>query len=129
MQQFGPALKQRLDHIIFENRMMQAGFAAFPYQVMKDKALSTGARLAYAFLLMYGWQEGSSFAGQEKMAEDMGISRAQVQRYLYELRDVGYIRVERQDKRFNNTYTVLDKVMSKLKTKRNVDKLNLTHHR
>ena len=129
MQQFGPALKQRLDHIIFENRMMQAGFAAFPYQVMKDKALSTGARLAYAFLLMYGWQEGSSFAGQEKMAEDMGISRAQVQRYLYELRDAGYIRVERQDKRFNNTYTVLDKVMSKLKTKRNVDKLNLTHHR
>ena len=129
MQQFGPALKQRLDHIIFENRMMQAGFAAFPYQVMKDKALSTGARLSYAFLLMYGWQEGSSFAGQEKMAEEMGISRAQVQRYLYELRDVGYIRVERQDKRFNNTYTVLDKVMSKLKTKRNVDKLNLTHHR
>jgi biotin operon repressor len=73
--------------------------------------------MAYAFLLMYGWQEGSCFAGQEKMAEEMGISRAQVQRYLYELREAGYIRIERADRRFNNTYVIPDKVMSKLKTK------------
>ena len=122
MQQFGPSLKQRFDQIIFENRMMQAGFAAFPYQVMKDKALSIGARLSYAFLLMYGWQEGSSFAGQTQMAESMGISDRHLRRFLTELKEVGYIRIERQDKRFNNVYVILDKPISKLKARPNVDK-------
>ena len=65
--------------------------------------------MAYAFLLMYAWQEGSCFAGQEKLAEDMGVSRAQIQRYIYELRDAKYIVVERKDKRYNNTYIILDR--------------------
>lgn len=125
MQPFGPALKQRLDQIVFENRMMQAGFAAFPYQVMKDIKLSIGARLGYAFLLMYGWQEGSSFAGQAQMAQAMGVSERHLRRFLTELKDAGYIRIERQDKRFNNAYIILAKPMSKLKARRRVDKFNL----
>ena len=125
MQQFGPALKQRFDQVIFESKMMQSGFAALPYQVLKDKGLSIGARMAYAFLLMYGWQEGSAFAGQEKMAEEMGVSERQMQRYLYELRDAGYILVKREDRRFNNTYVILEKPMTKLKKGRKVDKFNL----
>ena len=59
---------------------------------------------------------------QQKMAEDVGISRRNIQRFLYELRDAGYIRIERQDRRFNNTYVIVDKVMTKLKTK------SKTHH-
>lgn len=117
MQQIGELVKERVDRIIVENEMLKAGFAAFPYLVMKDKNLSIGARMAYAFLLMYSWQEGSCFAGQEKLAEEMGVSRAQVQRYLYELRDTNYIRVERKDKRYNNTYIMLDKKPSKLMAK------------
>ena len=115
MQKIGQIARPRVDQIIVENEMMRAGFSALPYRVMKDQKLSVGARLTYAFLLMYAWQEGSTFAGQEKMATDMGISRAQVQRYLYELRDAAYIRVERQDKRYNNTYIILDKKPTKLK--------------
>src|SRR3972149_3544954 len=109
MQRIGGLVTQRVDQIIVENEMMRAGFAAFPYQVMRAKGLSTGARLTYAFLLMYAWQEGSCFAGQEKLAEDMGVGRAQIQRYIYELRDTTYIEVERKDKRYNNTYIILDR--------------------
>lgn len=115
MEQIGRLVKDRVDRIIVENEMLKAGFAALPYLVMRDKTLSVGARLTYAFLLMYSWQEGSCFAGQEKMAADLGISRAQVQRFLYELRDTGYVRVERKDKRFNNTYVLVDRGRSKLK--------------
>ena len=98
---------------------MHAGFAALPYLVMKDKALSMGARLTYAFLLMYGWQKNSSFAGQSRMAQDIGISERQIRRYLVELRDQNYIKIERRDKRFNNTYIILDrKRPSKLKRKK-----------
>lgn len=65
--------------------------------------------MTYAFLLMYAWQEGSCFAGQKTLAEDMGVSERQLQRYIYELRDTNYIEVERKDKRYNNTYIILDR--------------------
>lgn len=130
MQSIGGLVKARLDQIVFENQMMKAGFAALPYLVMRDKALSLGARLTYAFLLMYAWQGESCFAGQEKMAGDMGTSRAQLQRFLYELRDTGYIRIERRDKRFNNTYVIVDKKRSpKLKHPAGHGIPRLTHHR
>lgn len=124
MQKIGTFVKARVEQIIVENTLLRAGFAAFPYLVMKDRSLSIGARLAYAFLLMYAWQEGSCFPGQETLADDMGISRAQVQRFLYELRDQQYIRIERTDRRFNNTYIILDKKPSKLRKR-----ATRTHHR
>ena len=97
--------------------MLRAGFAALPYMVMRDKGLSLGARLTYAFLLMYAWQEGSCFAGQVRMAEDMGVSERHLRRYLTELKNADYIKVERKDKRYNNTYIILDRKPSKLKAK------------
>jgi predicted ArsR family transcriptional regulator len=84
---------------------------------MRDKSLTVGARLAYAFLLMYAWQEDSCFAGQVKMAQEMGVSERHLRRFLTELRDTGYINIERKDKRFNNTYIILDKQPTKLKRK------------
>ena len=117
MKPVGELAQSRVDQIIIENEMMRAGFAALPYMVMRDKKLTIGARLTFAFLLMYAWQEGSTFAGQEKMSQDMGVSERQLQRYLYELRDTNYIKIERKDKRYNNTYIILDKQPTKLKKK------------
>lgn len=102
-------LQQRLDRIIIENPLMRDGFAALPYSILRDTALSLGARLTYAFLLMYGWQEGSCFAGQQKMAADMGISDRHLRRFLKELEAAKYIRIERHDRRFNNTYVIADR--------------------
>lgn len=118
MQKVGAIAKKRVERIIIENEMMRAGFAAFPYLVMQDKNLSLGARMTYAFLLMYAWQEGSCFTRQTKMAETMGVSRRAMQRYLYELRDAEYITIDRSDKRFNNTYKILDKKPTKLRKKK-----------
>ena len=117
----GAIANERYDRVVFENELMKGGFAAFPYRIMKEKDLSIGARLSYAFLLMYGWQEGSSHARQSKMANEMGVSSRQLQRYLYELRDKGYIRIERYDKRYNNTYVILDTKPSKLRKKKPVN--------
>jgi hypothetical protein len=113
----GDIARKRVERIIIENEMMRSGFAALPYLVMRDKMLSIGARLTYAFLLMYAWQEGSCFTGQARMGEAIGVSSRQLQRYLYELQKMDYIRIERRDKRFNNTYIILDKKPSKLRKK------------
>ncbi len=117
MQKLGPLIQRRVERIIVENEMVRAGFAALPYVVLRDTKLSIGGRLTYAVLLSYAWQEDSTFVGQEKMAKDMGISERQLQRYLYELRDHGYIEISREDRRFNNTYTIKD-VKTKLKAKK-----------
>jgi len=109
-------VKQRVERIIIENEMLRAGFAALPYVVLRDTKLSLGARLTYAVLLSYAWQEDSTFVGQEKMAKDMGISERQLRRYLYELKEAKYIEISREDKRFNNTYIIKD-VKTKLKLK------------
>ncbi len=50
------------------------------------------------------------------MAKDMGMSERQLQRYLYELRGLGYIEISREDRRFNSTYLIKD-VKTKLKAK------------
>ena len=116
MQKVGNLAKKRVERVIIENEMLRAGFAAFPYLVMKDVNLSGMARFTYAVLLMFAWQEGSTFASQETMVQVVGVSVRQLQRYLDELKSAGYIEVERKDKRFNNTYILKD-VRSKLKRK------------
>jgi biotin operon repressor len=109
MQTISSLVQQRFDRVVVQNEILRSGFASFPYLVMEDKRLSIGGRFTYAFLLKYAWQEGSCFAGQEKMAGEMGVSERQLQRYLYELRDCGYIKIERKDNRYNNTYVIVDR--------------------
>src|SRR2546428_12662820 len=117
MKSLGGFLRQRVERIIVENEMLRAGFAALPYVVLRDTMLSIGARLTYAVLLSYAWQADSTFVGQAKMAKDMGISERQLQRYLYELRDMSYIEISRKDRRYNNTYIIKD-VKTKLRARK-----------
>ncbi len=63
---------------------------------------------------MYAWQEGATFAGQEKMARDNGTSVRHLRRYLKELENLAYIRIKRQGLNRPNLYYILD-VKSKLK--------------
>ena len=113
MESIGSTLRERFDRIVVENEMLRAGFAAFPYLVLRDVRLSVGGRLAYAILLMYAWQEKSCFPGQQRMALDMGISSRHLRRYLTELRDLGYITWRKVMPWGTNTY-VLHDVRSKL---------------
>lgn len=117
MQSLGAVVRQKMERIVVENEMLKAGFAAVPYVILRNNKLSIGARMAYIVLLSYAWQDDSTFVGQAKMAEDMGISGRQLQRYLYELRDGGHIEISREDRRYHNTYIIKD-VKTKLKAKK-----------
>lgn len=116
MEKAGDLAKARVNQIIIENETLRAGFAALPYLVMEDLRLSIGARMTYAYLLKFAWQEGSTFVSQATLAESMGLKERQLRRYLTELRANDYLIVERRDKRFNNTYILKD-VKTKLKKK------------
>lgn len=114
MEHIESTLKRRLEQIVIENEMMRAGFAALPYLILRDTRLSIGARLAYAVLLMYAWQEGATFAGQVKMAGDIGVSERQLRDYLRQLENHSYIRIKRQGLNKPNIYYILN-VRTKLR--------------
>jgi hypothetical protein len=116
MENVGSLLSQRLEKIIVENEMLRAGFAALPYIVLRDVRLTVGARLAYAVLLMYAWQEGSCFPGQKLMAADMGVGQRSLRRFLAELRDLQYISWRKTMPGGTNMY-ILHDVKSKLAAK------------
>jgi hypothetical protein len=118
MENLGALLRERLDQVLIENETLRAGFAALPYKILKDTRLSTGARLAYAILLMYAWQEGSCFPGQQRMATDMGVTDRHLRRFLNELREHGYVTWRKTMPWGSNTYTIID-VRSKLRSKPN----------
>ena len=94
--------------IVVLNKALKQGFTQLPRFVLKDKRLSFGARLTYAVLLSYAWQEDSCFPGQNKMANDLGVSRQAINGYLIELKDNNYISWERRGLGKTNIYYILD---------------------
>lgn len=94
--------------IVVLNEALKRGFTQLPNYVLRDKDLSFGARLAYAVLLSYAWQEDSCFPGQDRMAKDLGCSRQMVSSYLQELKNAKYIDWQRRGLGKTNVYYILD---------------------
>ena len=94
--------------IVILNESLKKGFTQLPNYVLRNKQLSFGARLVYAVLLSYAWQEESCFPGQDKMADDLGCSKRQVIRYLQELRETRYVDWKQRGLNKTNVYYILD---------------------
>jgi DNA-binding transcriptional MocR family regulator len=106
MQRAGEILEKHT--IVVLNEALKHGFAQIPRYVLCDRKLSFGARLTYAVLLSYAWQEGSCFPGQQKMASNLGVTRQMVNTYLNELKLHKYIDWERRGLGKTNVYYILD---------------------
>lgn len=94
--------------IVVLNQALKHGFAQLPRYVLRDKHLSFGARLTYAVLLSYAWQDDSCFPGQERMAADLGTSDRSIRTFLGELKERGYIDWKQQGLSKPNIYYILD---------------------
>ena len=98
------------------------GFTQVPNFILTDANLGVGAKLTYAMFLHYAWHKDSCFPGQERLAEDMGISRSRVTQLITELQKVNLISVQRRGQGKTNLYTVHFSVKAKGSV-RAVDKL------
>ncbi len=94
--------------IVVLNEALKHGFTQLPRYILKDTRLSFGARLTYAVLLSYAWQEDSCFPGQERMAKDLGATSRSIRSFLTELREMGYITWRQQGLGRTNIYYILD---------------------
>ena len=106
MQKIGEILEKNT--IVVLNESLKKGFTQLPNYVLKDKGLSFGARLAYAILLSYAWQEGSCFPGQQRMGQDLGTTDRSIRTFLKELKDRGFITWKQQGLNKTNIYYILD---------------------
>jgi len=92
--------------IVVEDESWRQGFTQVPNVVLRNPRISFGAKLAYAVLLSYAWQDKSCFPGQERMAHDLGVTSRSVRTYLAELESAGFIVVAQRGLNKTNLYTL-----------------------
>jgi hypothetical protein len=80
------------------------GFTQVPNFVLTHEGISAGAKLAYAMLLHYAWQNDYCFPGQDRLAKDMGAGKRSVIRFMDELEKAGFIAVQRRGQGKTNLY-------------------------
>jgi biotin operon repressor len=80
------------------------GFTQVPNFLLKSKKLSSGDKLAFAMLLSYAWQNDFCFPGQQRLAEDMGITDRSVRTHLKALESNGLLAIVQRGQGKTNLY-------------------------
>jgi Helix-turn-helix domain len=80
--------------------------ATIPNCIMKDPAISVGAKMTYGMLLHYACANDFCFPGQARLAQDIGFTRVQVTRAITELTSVGLVAIQRRGNGQTNLYKI-----------------------
>ena len=89
------------------------GFTQVPNFILKNPALSLGAKVTYAMLISYGWHNDFCFPGQDRLANDMGMSRSRTTEFVTELEKAQLITIQRRGQGKTNIYTIHFRVKKK----------------
>jgi len=100
----GDVLKERNIEIIGADPVTRHGFTQVPNFILTKKGVSVGAKLAYAMLLKYAWDNDACFPGQVKLAEDMGATDRSVRTYLKELEAAQLLEIKQRGLGKTNLY-------------------------
>lgn len=80
------------------------GFTQVPNFILVSQKVSVGAKLTYAMLLKYAWQNDYCFPGQDRLADDIGAGKRSVVRWIKELEDADFLKVKRRGLGKSNLY-------------------------
>jgi len=61
------------------------GFTQIPNFILRDPNISIGAKTIYSLLLSYAWHNDLCFPGQDRLAKDVAMGIASVNRFIKEL--------------------------------------------
>ena len=88
----------------FEASSSPNGYTQLPNAILRAKNLSPSSKCLYALLLDYARQDGHCFPGQQRMAEDLGVSKKSIGKWLQELSRFGLITSKRRGLTKTNVY-------------------------
>ena len=100
----GEILKDRNIILVGADAFTEKGFTQVPNAVLRAKKLSMGAKMTYAALLSYAWNDDYCFPGQQRLADDIGVSRQTANEYIQELKRKGYVIIIRKGQGRPNLY-------------------------
>ena len=112
MKTIGEVLKEKNLQLDTDNPVLQGGFTQVPNFILKNPEISVGAKVAYAMFLSYAWHNDSCFPGQDRLAEDMGLTRVRVTQLISELEAAGLVTIQRRGQGKTNLYTIHFQVKS-----------------
>ena len=104
MRPIGAILKERNIILKGADAATAKGFTQVPNFLLKSKKLSAGDKMTFAMLLSYAWQNDFCFPGQERLAEDMGLSDRSVRTHLKSLESNGLLTIQRRGQGRTNIY-------------------------
>lgn len=104
MSPIGELLKEKNIILKGADVLSAHGFTQVPNHVLKSDKISPGAKLAYAMLLSYAWQNDYCFPGQERLAKDMGSGLRSVVRFIQELEKNKLVLIKRRGQGRPNLY-------------------------
>lgn len=89
------------------------GFGIIPKLVMQDRRLNIQAKAIYAYLCSYAGNGETAFPSRDKILFDLCINKDTYQKYLKQLKDYGYIKVQkvRKDGRFIRNLFILMQII------------------
>lgn len=90
-----------------------SGFTQVPNAILQNKDLSPGAKITYSMLLKYAWEKEKCFPGQERLADDIGISKRSVITFLKEIEKIGYLETKRRGRGLTNIYILKARVKNR----------------
>ena len=82
------------------------GFTQLPNFILRNPDISIGAKITYALFLSYAWHNDFCYPGQNRMAEDIGMSIGSVNAFVKELEACGLIDITRRGQGKTNLYTI-----------------------
>jgi hypothetical protein len=96
--------RERNIEIVGADPVTRHGFTQVPNFILTMSNLSVGAKLAYAMLLKYAWDNDACFPGQATLADDMGAAERSIRTYLKELETAELLEITQRGLGKTNLY-------------------------
>lgn len=112
MQHIGSALevRERNLEIVDGDPATAGGFTQVPNFILRTNRIDAKAKLTYATLLSYAWHNDHCFPGQQKLADDMGLTLSTTNIAIKSLEAVKLLEIKRRGQGKTNIYRLFIRV-------------------
>jgi len=109
-----PSFEAEPNTLIIEDASLHYGFIQMPKQILYARNLTRDAKVLYAVLLGYAWQELKCFPGYSRLCHDMMASENTVRKCMRELEAINLLAQRRRGLGKTNIYLLRDIRTSKI---------------